>query len=205
MDDHPSFGEMKVDVDDTTSLYRIIKTVVAPRPIAWVSTRRADNDNLAPFSWFNVVSPERPAVIVFSVGTRDDGDKDTDGNVIETGEFAVNIVTEDLAEQMDRTSVALAPDESEFEYAGVEAADCECITPKRVGQAAVTLECTLYDWLEFGGHHTAIFGEVVFAHIDDEVVSEGEIDATKICHVGRLGGPYYTTVDPGKLEGSTRT
>jgi flavin reductase (DIM6/NTAB) family NADH-FMN oxidoreductase RutF len=196
---------MNVDVAETSSLYRLMKTVVAPRPIAWVSTRREGEDNLAPFSWFNVVSPERPPVVVFSVGTRDDGGKDTDDNAIETGEFAVNVVTEGVAERMDRTSVALAPDASEFEYAGVEAADCERIDPKRVAEAKVTLECTLHDWIEFGGHHTAIFGEVVFAHVDDDVLTGDEVDATKLHHVGRLGGPYYTRVDPVELEDSTRS
>ncbi|WP_247730825.1 flavin reductase family protein [Halovivax limisalsi] len=99
---------------------RIIKTAVSPRPIAWISTRGPDGvDNLAPFSAYNCVSSAEP-VVSFSVpaGDRDEL-KDTPRNVLETGEFAVNVATEALVEEMDATSASLSADESGFDFAGV--------------------------------------------------------------------------------------
>ena len=63
----------------------MIKSLVVPRPIAWVSTVSADGvDNLAPHSYFNMVSND-PAHVVFS----STGEKDTLRNVRATGEFVV--------------------------------------------------------------------------------------------------------------------
>jgi flavin reductase (DIM6/NTAB) family NADH-FMN oxidoreductase RutF len=78
--------------------YKILTNVIVPRPIAWITSRgRGDVVNLAPFSFFNAVGSD-PLVIVVSIGLRDDGSpKDTARNLQRTGEFVVNMVTEDLA------------------------------------------------------------------------------------------------------------
>ncbi|WP_247730829.1 flavin reductase family protein [Halovivax limisalsi] len=179
---------------------RIIKTAVSPRPIAWISTRGPDGvDNLAPFSAYNYVSSAEP-VVSFSVpaGDRDEL-KDTPRNVLETGEFAVNVATEALAEEMDATSASLSADESEFDFAGVERAPCATIDASRVAGAAVTMECTLYGTMTVHDRLLTL-GDVRHVHVDESVQTDGKIDATKLETVGRLGGPYYTDSDPIELE-----
>lgn len=178
---------------------RIVKSIVNPRPIAWVSTVSEDGtENLAPFSAYNYVSSS-PPVVLFSSGTTGDRWKDSAENALATGEFAVNVVTERLAERMDHTSVALEPTESEFEVAGVERADCEVISAPRVADAAATMECRLYDTLEVYDR-LVVLGEAVYFHLDDALMTDGRIDARKVDTVGRLGGPYYTGADRIELE-----
>ena len=76
---------------------------MVPRPIAFVSTISADGvHNLAPFSFFNAICGE-PPVICFSTAFRDPR-KDTYLNVQATKEFVVNIVSEEIAEQMNVAS-----------------------------------------------------------------------------------------------------
>ena len=178
---------------------RIVKSVVNPRPIAWVSTTSPDGvDNLAPFSAYNYVC-SAPPVVTFSSSMREGRFKDSAENAVATGEFAVNVVTERLIEEMDATSTPLEPGESEFELAGVERAPCEAISAPRVANAVATLECRLHDTVEVYDR-LVVFGEAVHVHVADEVKTDGEIDARKVDTVGRLGGPYYTVADPLPFE-----
>ncbi|AGB17673.1 conserved protein of DIM6/NTAB family [Halovivax ruber XH-70] len=190
------------DVSDLSARERgrLMKTAVSPRPIAWISTRSPDGvDNLAPFSAYNYVSSAEP-VVSFSVpaGDRDEL-KDTARNVLETGEFAVNVAAEALAEEMDATSASLDADESEFDFAEVERAPCTTIDASRVADAPVTMECTLYGTMTVHDRLLTL-GDVRHVHVDEGVQTDGQIDATKLETVARLGGPYYTDSDPIDLE-----
>ena len=179
---------------------RIIKTAVTPRPIAWISSvDPTGNENLAPFSSYNYVNNARP-VLLFNSSTKSDGSrKDTARNVLETEEFAVNVVTTPHLEAMDATSVALEPEESEFAFADVERTPCTRIDPPRVADAPVTMECVYYDSMEVYGS-LMILGEVVLMHVDDSVMEDGAIDSQHVDTVGRLGGPYYTVSEPVPFE-----
>ena len=96
--------------------YRMMISLVVPRPIAWVSTLSEKGvPNLAPHSYFNAISSD-PLVIHFT----STGVKDTLTNVRATGEFVVNIVNEDLVEKANFTAANLPPEENEFEWAGLE-------------------------------------------------------------------------------------
>lgn len=172
---------------------RLLKSVVTPRPIAWVSTTSEDGvDNLAPYSEYNYVC-SWPPVVMFSATGADDL-KDTPRNAIDTGEFVVNLVTEDVVEAMDRTSASLPPDESEFDDAGIERAPSTEVAPPRVADAAVSMECELYDSLRVH-RNRMVLGEVRRFHVSETVLDDGRVDMRKIRSVGRLGGPYYTRLD----------
>ena len=179
---------------------RIIKAGVTPRPIAWISTVSGDGtDNLAPFSSYNYVGSRKPVVLF---NTRSEGSselKDTPRNILETNEFAVNVVTERHLEKMDHTGKSIPSDESEFDVCGVNRERCERISSPRVADAAMTMECTFLDSLEVYDR-LMILGEVEYIHIDDSVLTEGKIDSRKIATVGRLGGPFYTISDPIEFE-----
>lgn len=125
---------------------RIVKSCVAPRPLAWISTAGDDGTpNLAPFSCYNYVSPSPPVVMFATSADREDGLKDTPRNILDTGEFAVNVTTEPFLVPMDATSDPLEPGEDEFAHAGVEPAACETISAPRVAGALACLECELHD------------------------------------------------------------
>jgi flavin reductase (DIM6/NTAB) family NADH-FMN oxidoreductase RutF len=186
---------------DARETYRLLTSSIIPRPIGFISSRsRTGVDNLAPYSYFNAVSSS-PPVILFSAGDRDGELKDTPRNILEREEFVFNLVTEDIGEQMDRTSALLDADESEFDFAGLQRTESTHVTVPRVVEASVALECTLHDSFEVYDN-TVILGEVVYAHVDDELVTDGKIDVTKIDAVGRLAGPYYSGIDKLELERS---
>lgn len=111
------------------SLYRTLTGTVVPRPIGWISTTGPDgSDNLAPYSFFNVVSVD-PPIVMFAPGPRPDGPTDTAANVEDSGEFVLNVVTKDFAEAMNETSTTLPRGESEFDHAGLGRARSTGVDP----------------------------------------------------------------------------
>lgn len=177
---------------DFGSTYRLLSGAIVPRPIAWVATRSEDGvDNLAPFSFSNVASVD-PPVLLFSPGGDDDDLKDTPRNALETGGFVVHVVTEDVAEAMNATSATLPPDESEFEHAGLTPVPAEHVDAARIAEARVAFECELYDTLRVG-RSLLVLGEVVHAHVDPDLLTEGKFDVRELDAVGRLAGSWYST------------
>lgn len=172
-----------------------LKAIVAPRPIGWISSRSKDGKfNLAPFSFFNMIST-KPCLIMFC----SEGYKDSVAFVEETGEFAANLVSSNLAVAMNATSVNAPRGVSEFEYSGLTPADCTLIAAPRVAEAYATLECVVTEIRQPRDRHgnpvTAIMvvGEVVGVHISDHILTDGLVDIAKSQPVSRLGYMDFAT------------
>jgi len=178
------------------------KALVAPRPIAWVSSVDVDGlRNLAPFSFFNAVA-DRPPTVVFAPNNPrpDGGSKDTLRNVEQTNEFVVNLCGYDLREQMNVSSANVGPDVDEFELAGLTTAPCVHVSVPRVAQAPVALECTFLTRLRLPSsspkvENNLVIGQVVGIHIDDAIIKDGMIDMAAYRPLARLGYMDYTSVE----------
>ncbi|NDJ51602.1 MAG: flavin reductase family protein, partial [Chloroflexi bacterium] len=108
---------------DPRAAYQLLVSVVIPRPIGWISTVSAEGVyNLAPYSFFNGVGGNPPTVM-FSASKRRPSDigKDSLLNAQQTGEFVVNIVSEDLTEAMNNSSADVPFSVNEFEHVGLTA------------------------------------------------------------------------------------
>ncbi|MDT7709304.1 MAG: hypothetical protein QOG20_4911 [Pseudonocardiales bacterium] len=161
-------GGMRTDVDPDEvgagSFYKLMTSVIVPRPIAWVSTRSADGvDNLAPHSFFTVSCVDPPMVQFTSVGK-----KDSLRNVQETGEFVVCLATEPLFEQVNACGTDFPAGVSEFSEVGLTAEPSAVVAPPRVAESPVALECRLHQALELGDS-TVVIGRVVHAAVDTDV------------------------------------
>lgn len=186
-------------LDDRETI-RLVTTAVTPRPIAWIATTSEDGiDNLAPYSSYNYVSSRRPAIQFSSPNKGHGGLKDTARNVLDTGEFTVNVVTESVLERMDKTAQSVPPDTSEFDLAGVDRAPSRTVSPPQVADAVVTMECRLHNSLTIHDR-LLIIGDIQRFHVDESVLTDSKIDATKLETVGRLGGPHYTDSEPLPFE-----
>ncbi|HEY9856560.1 MAG TPA: flavin reductase family protein [Stenomitos sp.] len=176
--------------------YKLLNGSVIPRPIAFVSTLSAKGErNLAPFSFFNVVCAD-PMVISFSVMRRGNTSqkKDTLLNIEETGEFVVNVVTEEIAERMNRTSADFPRGVDEFEHGPFTPVPSELVKPARVAESPINMECRLLQLVDMGdrpGSGTLVLGEVLRFHIVDELYDRGRIRHDRYHAVGRLAGASY--------------
>jgi flavin reductase (DIM6/NTAB) family NADH-FMN oxidoreductase RutF len=178
--------------------YRILINAVAPRPIAWVSTLSDGHLNLAPFSFFNVVSA-KPPLLGFSPSLRQiEGQaapKDTLRNVRATGEFVVNVVTFAVAEAMNLTSGEYDHSVDEFALAKLTTRPSQIVRPPQVAEAMVSFECKLNRIIDFGtepGSSSLVIGEIVCVHMEEEVLKEGRLDANSLDLIGRMGGIQYS-------------
>jgi len=175
--------------------YRLLISCVVPRPIGWISTLSPTGvPNLAPYSFFNAVAGS-PPVVMFSAGRRL-GPKDTLLNAEQTGEFVVNIVSEDLLQAMNQTSGAYPYEVNEFEAAGLEPAPSVHVKPPRVAAARAALECRVLHVLPIEPtNYTAVFGQVLCFHIQSDLIGpDGMVDARGLAPVARLGGSRYATL-----------
>jgi flavin reductase (DIM6/NTAB) family NADH-FMN oxidoreductase RutF len=179
--------------------YRILISSVAPRPIAWVSTlSREGRPNLAPFSFFNVISA-KPPLLGFSPALRrlENGQevKGTLLNIRHTGEFVVNVVTYEIAEAMNVTSGEYEHTVDEFELARLASRPSEIVRPPQVAASPVSFECKLYQIIDFGTQPPSgsfVMGEIVSVHVEENLLKEGQLDDNALDLIGRMGGMQYS-------------
>src|ERR1700716_3136792 len=127
-----------------------LKSLIVPRPIGWISTvDKEGRVNLAPYSFYNGVSEFPPMVYFAITGTYGDTPtKHSRMNAESTGEFVVNMVSENLKEQMNVTTTMVAFGVDELKLAGLTPAPCNLVKPPRVKEAPVALECKYWRTIE---------------------------------------------------------
>lgn len=181
---------------DYNNIYKLMIGSIVPRPIAFVSTIGTDGiRNLAPFSFFNGVCSNPPIVLFSTVVRRDGKEKDTLRNVEASGEFVVNIVSEDFAEKMNITSADFPPEVDEFAESGLTPVPSDLVKPPRVKESRIAMECKLVRVVRFGsgpGSGCTIFGRILRFQIADALFDNYRIDPDKLAAIGRMGGPTYT-------------
>ena len=174
---------------DAQTQYKLLIGSVTPRPIALVTTLGSQGPNAAPFSFFNAIGSD-PAMLMFSVGDKDGGAKDTIANILEIPEFVVHIVSDAIKEKMNICAIDYPRGVSEIAEAGFTALASTKVRPPRIAEAPVAFECRLLQRLELGRvpYHVVI-GEVVYFHYREGIVDERfHVDVGKINPIGRLAG-----------------
>ena len=175
--------------------YKLLSSLVVPRPIGWIGTRRADGtNNLAPFSFFNVVSSD-PPVVLFSAGSHQDRPKDSAALAERSGEFTVNIVSEVVVEAMSVTSGSFRAEDDEFAIAGLTAVSGHRVDAPLVAESPANLECRVRQIIDIGenGRSRIVVGDVLTIHVDDHVLDGSRVDNDALRAVGRMAGNTYIT------------
>lgn len=179
----------------STAVYKLLISSVVPRPIAWVSSVDADGvANLAPFSYFMAITDE-PPTIAFSCSPRAGNRKDTLRNVEATGEFVVNVVDDDRAEQMNLSSGDYPAEIDEFAITRLTPAPSVVVKAPRVAEAPISMECKVVRILPVGRAHLTL-GEIVQWHVRDDIydAATGRLDMHRLRPVGRLTGNLYSHI-----------
>ncbi|MCO5164489.1 MAG: flavin reductase family protein [Mesorhizobium sp.] len=173
------------------------KAIVSPRPVGWISTVSASGAlNLAPYSFFNMVS-SKPFLVWFS----SEGEKDSVTFARETGEFVASLAGRDLVAKMVASSVDAPRGTSEFGYAELTPEPSRLVKPPRVKEALAALECKVTEimtpktWSNAECESVIVAGEVIGVFIDDSVLVDGRFDVVKAGNVARLGYFDYLTVE----------
>jgi flavin reductase (DIM6/NTAB) family NADH-FMN oxidoreductase RutF len=181
-------------------IYKLMTGLIVPRPVALVSTVDRDGAaNLAPFSFFSGVGSNPPTVLFCpSVRAaephRPDTRKDTLRNVEETGEFVVNVVSEELAIGANVTAAEVPADVDEFVLAGLTAIASEVVAPPRVAESPAQMECKLLQVIYTGhapGAGVIVLGEVLRFHVREELFNDFRVDPQLLDAAGRMAGSTW--------------
>lgn len=174
-----------------------LKAIVAPRPIGWISTiNETGGVNLAPYSFFNLVSYQ-PHYVMFS----SQGRKDSLSNAEREGEFVCSLATLELLDAVNSTGASVAPHVDEMERAGLEPAASRFVRPPRVARSPAALECRYHRTIDLPadeasglGYHM-IIGQVVGVYIDDRFIADGRFRVDFANALGRLGYYDYAVIE----------
>ena len=189
--------------------YKILTSTITPRPIAWITTISRDGvPNAAPYSFFNAVGDDPPLIVLGLIKhpvTR--LVKDTARNIMETGEFVVNLVCEADAAIMNESSVDAPPEVDEIDYAGIATTPSEMVAPPRIATSPVSFECRKFAAMDIG-RQTVVLGEILMAHVKDEFISDRErvhFDTPAMKLIGRTHGRgwYVRNSDSFQIERPT--
>ena len=179
-------------------------SIIAPRPIGWVSTKNAKGQaNLAPYSFFNAFN-YRPPIIGFS----SIGFKDSVNNAKESGEFCWNLVTRSQVEAMNQTSAMVSSDTDEFELAGLDKCTSTIIDVPHVAGCPVVMECKTSQIVQLQSARGEkcetwlVLGEVVGVHIMQALIEDGVYQTTRADPVMRGGGPadYFAISEANRFQ-----
>jgi flavin reductase (DIM6/NTAB) family NADH-FMN oxidoreductase RutF len=173
----------------TRDFYRLLTSLVVPRPIAWVSSTSATGViNLAPHSFFTVASVNPPIVQFTSVG-----EKDSLRNINETGEFVVNFTPARLFDEVNATGTDFDRSVDEFDAAGLTREPSLTVRAPRVKESPAALECRLHSTLSIGDC-TLVFGEVTHAVVSSEVLEGSHPQIGLLDPLSRLGRDEWGTM-----------
>jgi flavin reductase (DIM6/NTAB) family NADH-FMN oxidoreductase RutF len=183
------------------AIYNLLIGLVAPRPIAWITTVDLEGRlNAAPFSAYNYLGTD-PPIVGIGVGNRPGAGvvgKDTAQNIRNTREFVINVVNEDLAEAMVTCAIDFPQGVNELEIAKVATAPSSVVTVPRIRDAPASLECREISTLEIG-RSRVILGQVVAIEVKEEYVDPRGpyIRAEELHAIGRMNGlgAYVRTRD----------
>ncbi|MGD9922505.1 MAG: flavin reductase family protein [Pseudorhodoplanes sp.] len=180
---------------DAKSVYKILAGTVVPRPIALTSTVSAAGiRNLAPFSFFNVLS-HHPPLLTLSIGTREPNgeDKDTVNNLKDVGEFVVNIVNDKIVQAQSTCATHFPPGVDEFDVSGLTPVPSLLVRPPRVKESPVNFECRVLQILKLPESPSSlVIGQICLFHLREDVIDkDGRIITTQLRPVGRLAGDEY--------------
>ena len=185
---------LKFDLEKAShsEVYKLLIGLVAPRPIALITSMDEQGRlNAAPFSAYNYLCTD-PPIIGVGVANRVDHafmPKDTARNIRRTGEFVVNVVTEDIAEKMNLCAIDFPEGTNELDMAGLTPAPSQVVSTPRIAEAHAALECREHTTLEIG-RSRIILGRVVAIYVDDAYVDPAGpyIKAEELHAVGRMNG-----------------
>lgn len=183
------------------TIYNLLIGLVAPRPIALVTSRNEEGRlNAAPFSAYNYLCTDPPIVGLGVTDKPGSGfvPKDTARNIRHGGEFVVNVVTEDLLQQMNVCATDFPAEVDELDMAGLTTVPSSQVKVPRIREAHAALECVEHTTLEIG-RSRIILGRVVAMYVEDAFVDPAGpyIKSEELHAIGRMNGlgAYVKTQD----------
>jgi len=196
-----TFSHFDLAVMPKPDAYKLLASLIMPRPIAWIVSRdTAGTLNAAPFSFFNILSADPPLVAISFSAAPDREGKDTLTNIRAHNDFVINMVPEELAPEMNITATNAPRGTDETKLAGLDLAPSTLIDVPRIAASPASFECRLFQLIEPGGSSIIALARILYAHVRTEAFANLDrlyIDPHKLRLIGRMhgAGGYCRTTD----------
>lgn len=184
-----------------TKCQGMLAQVIAPRPIAMISTANEDGvANVAPYSYFMAITgdPMLVGVTMGALRSSDGEPKHTYVNAMRSGELVINVTTDTMGDHIETAALEFPGDQSEASAIGWTPVPSQVVAAPSIAESPVHLECRVYDVIDLGdptvlhsGVHL-VLAEVVCLVMDESVASEDyRVDQAQLRPVGRMGFPWF--------------
>jgi len=168
--------------------------LIAPRVVALVTTLGADGrPNAAPYSFVGPLS-FNPPLVYFAAAP----DRVSLANARATGEFAINLVSEEFGQQAIFCEEKLERREERITKNGLHLAPSKAVRVPRIAEAKTFLECRVHSIIEIPeSDHILVVGKVV--HAECELTKNGRADHDALRYLLHVGGNEFRRVGGGLL------
>lgn len=178
---------------DAQAGHDLLKCLVIPRPIAWITTLGEDGlVNLAPYSCYAIAGFSPMTVIVgFESALGRQQKKQTLLNIERTGEFVIHTVTEKHLDSVNTSARPAMAGESKLDACGLTPLASSKIAPPRIREAPLAMECRSKQIIPLGDQHHLVIAEGIVVHAHSSIVCDGKIDTMRLAPIGRMNDNCY--------------
>lgn len=159
-----------------------------PLPAVMISCSRPDErPNIMTVAWCGTVCSD-PVMVSISVRK----ERYSYPIIKETGEFVINLTTEELAYATDYCGVRSGKDVDKFEKMNLTAAPASKVSCPIIAECPVNIECKVTD-VKVLGSHDMFIAEVVAVDVSEEYMDEnGKFDLNNTGLIAYSHGEYFT-------------
>lgn len=162
-------------------------TFIYPIPAVMVTSGTMEKSNIMTVAWTGILNTN-PAIVYISVRP----ERYSYNLIKESGEFVINLTTENLAYATDWCGVRSGKDYDKFKEMKLTKEKAKHVKCPIIKESPVAVECRVIDVKEYGSHHTFV-AEVLSIDADDQYIDEkGAFDISKCNLIAYANGGYYS-------------
>ncbi len=161
-------------------------TLLAPVPPVLVTCGSGDGANLFTVAWTGIINSNPPMTYV-SVRPQ----RHSYALIRESGEFVINLVTQELAFAADFCGVKSGRDMDKFEAMSLTREEAQIVSCPLLSQSPLSLECKVTE-VKHLGTHDMFLAEIVAVNAEEALLdSKGRLRLDKCGLVAYAHGEYY--------------
>ena len=157
-----------------------------PVPVVMATLGEGDEANIITIAWTGIIN-SKPPMTYISVRK----ERHSHPILSKTGEFVINLCTEDLVKATDYCGVKSGRDVDKFKEMGLTKEPADIVKCPMIKESPINLECKVTRVVELGSHDM-FMAEIVKVHAAEELFDEeGRMDPVKAGLVAYIHGEYY--------------
>lgn len=161
-------------------------TFIYPIPAVMVTSGTMEKSNIMTVAWTGIQNTN-PAIVYISVRP----ERYSYNLIKETGEFAINLTTRDLAYATDWCGVKSGAKVDKFKEMNLTKQKGNFVKCPLIEESPVSVECKVIEIKELGSHHMFV-AEVLSIDADEKYIDEkGAFDISKCDLIAYANGGYY--------------